>query len=362
MTRLCFISRFAASLFYPNLKPVHGGAETQFYHNSRELAKHPDLEVHLLLEGQPRQPPDIIDGVRIHAMPFNTGWRARFRFQRMLKSINADIQIQQGISSSTKEVAFYCKWRKSRFIYWIASNMDIDPTIQALEINRNKWFEWGMLNADRIIAQTTWQAEKLQENFSRSSTLITNGFPSRESPSAEPRKHILWAGRFTPVKRPELFLEIAENMPGEQFIMLAPLTNQTAFRHHERHKARIRALHNLEFYPGVTIEQVEKYMRNTKLFVNTSITEGFPNTFVQAMWSGTPIASLSFDPDQIIRSQQLGIYPTDDLDGFMENIRTLLHDKNRLNECGMNAWNHTNRHHNLSKNMELFRKVLLELH
>ena len=102
MKRLCFISRFASSLFYPDLEPVHGGSETQCYLNSRELAKDPNLDVHLILQGEPLPNPDIINDVRIHPFPFKTGWIARTRFQCLLKSINADVYIQQGISSTTK--------------------------------------------------------------------------------------------------------------------------------------------------------------------------------------------------------------------------------------------------------------------
>ncbi len=361
MKRLCFISRFASSLLYPDLEPMHGGAETQCYLNSRELAKDPDLDVHLILQGKPLPNPDIIDNVRIHPFPFKTGWIARARFQSLLKSINADIHIQQGISSTTKEVAFYCQWRRSRFIYWIASNRDVDWSIPAGNLKRNKMFEWGMLKANRIIAQTKWQADKLNKTYSRPCTVIANGFPPCKTPPDAPRKHILWAGRFIPVKRPELLIRIAAKIPDEHFIMLAPLTNESASSHLEEHMSHISGTSNIEFHPGVSLKQVENYMRSAKLFLNTSKFEGFPNTFVQAMRASTPIASLSFDPDNIIRLNKLGIPPADDMEEFIRNIKSLLADPVRLNAYGRNVAIHANRHHDLSGNMEQFKQVIHDI-
>ena len=47
-------------------------------------------------------------------------------------------------------------------------------------------------------------------------------------------------------------------------------------------------------------------MRNAAILLSTADEEGFPNTFLQAWSSGTPVVSLKVDPDRIIELRGLG--------------------------------------------------------
>jgi glycosyltransferase involved in cell wall biosynthesis len=61
------------------------------------------------------------------------------------------------------------------------------------------------------------------------------------------------------------------------------------------------------------------------LFVNTSDTEGFPNSYLQAWIRGTPVVAF-FDPDGLIRREGLGV-AVNSLDDMADAIAALLHDK-----------------------------------
>ena len=129
----------------------------------------------------------------------------------------------------------------------------------------------------------------------------------------------------------------------------------------ERCQSEIANVENLRFIQSVPFREIDRYFDRAKLLVNTSWSEGFPNTFVQAMWSAMPIASLHYDPDGIIARHELGVPPTGDLDAFASEIRKLLSDAERLKRCGANAYAYANEHHNLERNGQVLAEHLRRL-
>jgi hypothetical protein len=67
--------------------------------------------------------------------------------------------------------------------------------------------------------------------------------------------------------------------------------------------SQIRRMENLDLLGEVPLEEVNAQLAAGHLFVNTSKTEGFPNTFIQAWMRRVPTLSLDVDPDGILRSR-----------------------------------------------------------
>jgi glycosyltransferase involved in cell wall biosynthesis len=350
--RVCFVTPNAAATFFPDLDPAYGGSETQSYLNSVQLATSPDVDVHVIAHGQPDWPARIFKGVTVHFTPILPGLKPKWSLQRLMRSIEAEVYIQQGIGSVTKEVAFHGLYRNRSFVYWVASDFDIDRTVGRKDLTRNRWFEWGMRRADLHVVQTVHQASLLREIYGRDSLLIRNAFPCRE-PAHEERGIILWIGRFVPVKRPELFIELARKIPGESFVMIAPPPSERALKPwYERYVKEAETTPNLDYIPGVPLGDIDGFFDRAKIFVNTSVTEGFPNTFVQAMWAGTPLASLDFDPDGIIANRGLGVCSSGDFGLFADEVRDLARDGGRLSNYSEAAYSRARKYHDLSRNMD----------
>ena len=311
--KVCFISPGATSLFYPERPPTHGGAEAQLYLFAGELAQHHNIEIHFIFNDE-RKTQLLQNNIHGHSIPIGPGLRPKLAMQNLLCKINADIYLQMAVGSVTRDVACFCKWRRKKFVYWIASDLDVNPDMK-MEVVRTKGFEWGMLSAQQIIAQTETQATLLKLNFGRQSIKIMNAFPRREIPQKE-RDGILWVGRFVPVKRPELLIQLARCLPHRHFTMIAPVTKREYQEVHQNYMPAIEELPNLEYIDGVPLNEIGSWFDRTKLLLNTSVIEGYPNTFVQAMWSAAPLASLSFDPDEMIAKQELGIPPRDNVEEF----------------------------------------------
>ena len=69
----------------------------------------------------------------------------------------------------------------------------------------------------------------------------------------------------------------------------------------------LRATPNIQYLGQVAPDKAQQVIADAGLLLSTSDVEGFPNTFVQAWSSGTPVVSLKVDPDQIISKSDLGV-------------------------------------------------------
>ena len=74
----------------------------------------------------------------------------------------------------------------------------------------------------------------------------------------------------------------------------------------------------------VSYHEVNNYFLESKIFLNTSDSEGFPNSFLQAWARSVPVVSF-FDPDNIIRDREIGRSPKD-LNAMKSDVEALLSD------------------------------------
>jgi glycosyltransferase involved in cell wall biosynthesis len=126
----------------------------------------------------------------------------------------------------------------------------------------------------------------------------------RELSFAERDISLLWVSNIQQLKRPEMFLELARRLKA----CTASMVGGTQPRAHdlfEQIRARATCVGNLTFHGPLPYRATNHLFDRAHVFVNTSETEGFPNTFLQAWIRGVPVVSL-FDPDNVTRREGLG--------------------------------------------------------
>jgi glycosyltransferase involved in cell wall biosynthesis len=338
--KVVIVNPYGYELFEPAARASHvyGGAEVQLYYLATTLATLPDVRVSMVVE-RPRTGPvrGEIDGV---AMRFirPTPMLDRLReylpvpswpYLATLIHFGADVVLQRGGAVLTVDAALAARVTRVPFVFMVAHDWDCSRqhTSGRRRVSGRSYL-WALRRAALVIAQTDDQAQLLRRWHTIEAPVLRSGLPGTalaERPGGADSP-ILWVGRCLVWKRPEAFLSLAELLPHRRFVMVCPpYEGEEALA--EQIRTRASALSNLEFIPFVPFRDTADLFATAGIFVNTSIAEGFPNTFMQAARVGTPIASLSVNSDDVIRRQGIGVIGEDSVSTLAKRIDALLADR-----------------------------------
>ena len=361
--KVCFVSAFAYPLFNPDFKEAFGGggAELQISLIAKELAKDDDWQVNLVVLdwGQPKI--ETRDGVILHAA-YKRGRslanlaKAVFGLFSTLIRISPDIVVCRAAGVEVGISAVYARLLGKKMVYSLAATMDLNG--EAFKGLRGKIFRLGLFWSHALIAQTKDQIDMLgryKALAKKPVALIKNSYSLSERTSEVERRFVLWVGRCSPEKRPELFLDLAQSFPGEKFVMIAPKNKPRLW---EEISSRAGKMENLEFIEKVPFKDIGPYFRQAKVLVNTSTSEGFPNTFLQAAENGAAILSLSADPDGFLNARQAGIACGGDTAKLEASLRELLKDEGKRSSLAANSLAYLRTEHDIEKNIEEWKGFL----
>lgn len=373
---ICILSLDAFPLFAPSyLNETSmgrvGGAELQIYYFARELARDDRFRVHVIVDDYGQDQHEYHEGVHLHRCSFRRKvnsiqpFSRRARLTTLFHRISADVYVHRAISLQTTLLALYCKFTGHSFLYMM--NHD-GGAIPELDPNRSSsgWFlkrsafEFGLRTADQILVQNGTQQRALHKNYGRSSRIRPSAHPIEETGTLnEERKYITWIARSDRWKQPERFLELARSFPEESFLMIMPNSGDTSYW--QRVKTDARKVENLKFLDFVPHHQIRKCFQTTRIFVNTSSSEGFPNTFIQAASTFTPILSYAVDPDGILQKYNMGICAGGDPSKLEDELRYLINNEERVKQMGKNAREYAKKNHDLDKIIEEDKKIIISL-
>lgn len=228
---------------------------------------------------------------------------------RALCSADADIFYVRGGGFILAPVVFYAKLKHKKVVFCGADDTDFDPKRVQLPIFRDRMFYyWGIKRCDKIVVQNKAQRKLLQENFNKKGEIIRNGFYKTNHNSAI-RNEILWVATIRKKKNPQLFIELAKRFPKEKFVMIGGRVPGNYFERQDLFDyitEKAKEVPNLEFKGFLPFEETDKQFARAKLFINTSMHEGFPNTLLQAWSRGIPVISF-VNPDDLIGKYPLGV-------------------------------------------------------
>ncbi|MDG6224261.1 MAG: glycosyltransferase family 4 protein [Candidatus Thermoplasmatota archaeon] len=326
-----------------------GGAEIQSSLLIKHLLSFGHEMVYLCQGDSFKLFPDIDDrGLKIYRIkrPFkriNTlHYLSKKKIYELLDKINPDIIYQRGDYHFIDIISTYGKERRIPVVSALSMErhcrkpkLYITPSLPFQIINRkliSRYYSYS----SKIICQTEHQKKLFKDNYDIESIIIPIGHEIPESiPKKEKKPTIIWVANIKPLKRPEIFIELAKRMSdtGARFIMIGRPHDQ---RYYQNMKTEIDLIKNLKYLGERDFDTTNDHIARSWILVSTSESEGFSNTFVQAWMRGTPVISMNADPDDMISEHGLGMMaPTIDL--LEKKIRHLIEHPEKIKIMGDRA-------------------------
>jgi glycosyltransferase involved in cell wall biosynthesis len=325
--RFVFLSGGAHCALAPEARRASGGAELQVALMARGLASRGH---HVVVAGGHDCPESASwDDVHIRsAGRFDTGglmdsMGALPRLVRIVRRERPDFIVIYGWTAWLALVCALRAFWKMRVVFVCALDGEIGGAIRAANPVRGWLFELGMRSADVRLAITEAQARAFHARGMSCAVTRLLLQPEQPPPIKDKSVDLLWVARGHPVKRPELFLDLAEAIPGARCRMICSRQDPTLWEPLTR---RAKSLPQVEFLAGVPYREIQSHFDAARVFVNTSEDEGVPNTFLHAARAGCAVASLRSDPDGMFEKFGGGFSAGGSFDKLREGARILLED------------------------------------
>jgi len=311
---------------------VSGGAELQVALLARELAgRGIDTVIAAGDTGQPDH--GLHDGVRIR----NAG---KFQTGGIVDALRAMPRVAQVLREEKPEWVFLLGWTTWLFLFHVLKpvfgyklgficglDTEVNGGFRRENPIRGALFEYAMRRCDVRLAMTGDQRGLFQKS-GMTCGLYRNLILPRSRPRA-PGKPIdlLWVSRCQPIKRPHLFLDLAERLPEAKCKMVCPREDAGLW---ETVNDRASKLPNLEFVERVPYHEIQAVYDAAKIFVNTSEWEGWPNSFIQSGLGSTALLSLDVNPDRLFQTYGPGRYCEGEIESLASAAAEMLASPERL--------------------------------
>ena len=336
--RIGFVRLGAAPLLLPQASGRFGGAEVRAVTFARGLARYTEHELVFVVQGDGGGEQQLSDRLQVRRVlhrrrSSDRRWQIQLAWQwpldlsrQLARSLHrriwhgppswgyccrlpVDVLATFGVHDPSASVIEAARRSGKRSVLFLTSDRDVEEAFVAQTHDQaiaRRMYRYAITRADLVVAQTRYQQQAVRRQAQREAELIRN--PMDTDLAGQPllpleqRPHILWVGRADrDCKRADRCVQLAHACPEVRFVAVM---NRMAARDYDwlvHHAPR-----NLRILESVPWERSERLFGDARAVINTSDSEGFPNTFLQAAKYGCPIISLTVDPDRVLTRHRCG--------------------------------------------------------
>ena len=369
MKSFCFVQLY-------HISERGGGAEVQSAYLAEYLAAE-NYDVHYICKSDKVKEvtSKVIKAVNVYMIPNYDGLsKANFEnIYNLLLEIKPDFIIERMSSSFGKPILKAKKIINAKYI-WICTDNESPLKFKTVINYYNKLSLLKFLivffkalktdlirikaiqNADYVFSQNNIQKQLIVDNFKRDSFRMISGHPvPQEIISTKERienKLVLWCANLGKNKRPELFIELAQELEKQKIecVMVGSHANKEYVKNLFKNKPG-----NIKVTGQLSFEDSLKWFNKATVFVNTSISEGFSNTYIQSWLRGVPVVLFGADPSNIVKKELLG-FDVKNIDEAIVKIDSLFSDSDYYGEVSNHLKVYANNNHSIKKMADNFLK------
>lgn len=253
------------------------------------------------------------------------------RVYEILKAEKPDFVYQRVLKFMSYYISKYQKELGYKHFIHIADLFTISFKKEGLRNRFNYFFfKQTVANKPQFVVQTNEQFNILKQEGIAPALHVYNMHPVvdlciedvvRAKKNADV-KHIVWVANIKGIKRLEIFVETAKYYKDNSTYHFDIIGNVQDSVYAEPILNDIKQLNNITHYTGKDNEFVNQFLLdNACLVVNTSVSEGFSNVFIQSWLRGIPVVSLNSNPDSIFDKYNcLGKFCSNDIGLFKNAI------------------------------------------
>ena len=355
-----------------------GGAENQVGLLLSHLAKR-GHEATLVVPGLEAAPAASRNGVHVisgwDAERGHRGMRAfTYRLpqlRRVLYDVAADVYYARGFSIIAPSLVTAARAAGACSLLALASDADLRLKRLAAGPARNLYErlldgkaaslyyrEAGLRHATYVVAQTREQLDRCQALRLRA-RLVANivETPPAQTGDNEDAADVIWVGSLSRRKGVEELANLVHALTDISFDIVGPVRQCVA----PRALDRLLTAGNVIYHGELPHDVVWDRMRHARLLINTSPIEGFSNVMLEAWAVGTPVVSLTANPDSLLSGHDsLGLCAGGSLTDMAAMIRTILADEEALSAAGRRAVDYVRRVHSSDIVCEQFESLVGE--
>lgn len=375
-TKVLLYSLDGYSTFFTDTNYIFGGIEKETAYHAQELATYDDLEVVVVTKDQAEKQRNL-GKIEILQHPTLKGegyweWRRSLKgklalkirgeqkvnIQSFYREINPDVVFCMGLQPGDLDLLKYCKENQKQFIFKLAHDNELqDNTVDGKPSNGKIDKELSELvrNSKYVLCQTPLQYDLLKQNYNMEGVMHYNPIDLDLIFDINNKQYdLFWVGRSTKFKRPELFIELCRELPDLKACMVMNILDEDYWNELTKDLPE-----NIELIPSVPADKIDNYFAMTKLFISTSDSEGFANTYLQSAKHSVPVLSMCCDPNEMLSKHNAGVLVGDDLSKLKETIEKLLADDQERGILSKNARKYVEEFHDLKKVSAQLRDLIL---